>query len=144
MDDQVKEETVVESNESAQAIGFVRSSEGATVVVISADGSIRELNPGDPIFEGDILQVTAGSSVALAFADGSVRQLSSGDTFEINQGNYDQLTLLEGFDEEENPEFQDLLATLSAGEDISADQEAPAAGESGPGGGEIAGGLVFS
>ncbi|MEH6467974.1 MAG: immunoglobulin-like domain-containing protein, partial [Porticoccus sp.] len=48
------------------------------------------------------------------------------------------------FDEEENPEFQDLLATLSAGEDISEDQDAPAAGESGPGGGEIAGGLVFS
>jgi hypothetical protein len=36
------------------------------------------------------------------------------------------------------------LAALSAGEDISEDQEATAAGESGPGGGELAGGLVFS
>ena len=128
MDVKVKDENAVELTDGAKAIGFVRSTEGATVVVISADGSIRELNPGDPIFEGDILQVTDGSSIALAFADGSVRQLSSGEAFQLSQGNFDQLTLLEGFDETENPEFQDLLAALSAGEDISEDQEATAAG----------------
>ena len=144
MDVKVKDENAVELTDGAKAIGFVRSTEGATVVVISADGSIRELNPGDPIFEGDILQVTDGSSIALAFADGSVRQLSSGEAFQLSQGNFDQLTLLEGFDETENPEFQDLLAALSAGEDISEDQEATAAGESGAGGGELGGGLLFS
>ncbi len=142
MDDQVKQ-TVVESNESVQAVGFVTSTEGATVVVIAADGSLRELNPGDPLHEGDVLQVTDGSHVVLTFADGSVRQLSSGGTFEINQGNFHQLSLVEGY-EEENPEFQELLAALEAGEDISEDQEATAAGEDGGGGDEIGQGLQFT
>ncbi|MBQ0711786.1 MAG: retention module-containing protein, partial [Porticoccus sp.] len=143
MDDQVKE-TVVESNESAQAVGFVTSTEGATIVVISADGSIRELNPGDPLHEGDVLQVTDGAHVVLTFADGSVRELSSGESFQLSQGNFTQLALSDS--EEENPEFEDLLASLEAGEDISEDQEATAAGESGPAGAASAsgGGQLFS
>jgi hypothetical protein len=141
MDDQVKE-TVVESNESAQAIGFVTSTEGATIVVISADGSIRELNPGDPLHEGDVLQVTDGAHVVLTFADGSVRQLSSGESFQLSQGNFSELALSDS--EGENPEFADLLASLEAGEDISEDQEATAAGEEGGGGNEIGQGLKFA
>ncbi|WP_272993636.1 retention module-containing protein [Porticoccus hydrocarbonoclasticus] len=146
MNEKTSQASTVESGQDQQILGFVASTEGATVVVVSPDGTLRELKMGDPIHEGDILQVTDGSHVAINFADGSVRQLNSGDSFVVGLDSYQQLAAIESA-EEENPEFQDLLATLAAGEDISEEQEATAAGaEDGASGtgDEIGQGLQFS
>jgi VCBS repeat-containing protein len=146
MNEQTSQANTVESGQDQQILGFVASTEGATVVVVSPDGALRELKMGDPIHEGDVLQVTDGSHVAISFADGSVRQLNSGDSFVVGLDSHQQLAAIESA-EEENPEFQDLLATLAAGEDIAEDQEATAAGaEDGASGtgDEIGQGLQFS
>ena len=146
MNEQTSQANTVESGQDRQILGFVASTEGATVVVVSPDGTLRELKMGDPIHDGDILQVTDGSHVAISFADGSVRQLNSGDSFVVGLDSYQQLAAIESA-EEENPEFQELLATLAAGEDIAEDQEATAAGaEDGASGtgDEIGQGLQFS
>ena len=146
MNEQTSQASTVESGQGQQILGFVASTEGATVVVVSPDGSLRELKMGDPIHEGDVIQVTDGSHVAISFADGSVRQLNSGDSFVVGLDSHQQLAAIESA-EEENPEFQDLLATLVAGEDIAEDQDATAAGaENGASGtgDEIGQGLQFS
>ncbi|WP_297186620.1 retention module-containing protein [uncultured Porticoccus sp.] len=146
MNEQTSQVSTVESGQDQQILGFVASTEGATVVVVSPDGTLRELKMGDPIHEGDVIQVTDGSHVAISFADGSVRQLNSGDSFVVGLDSHQQLAAIESA-EEENPEFQDLLATLAAGEDIAEDQEATAAGaEDGASGtgDEIGQGLQFS
>ena len=83
MNEQTSQANTVESGQDQQILGFVASTEGATVVVVSPDGALRELKMGDPIHEGDVLQVTDGSHVAISFADGSVRQLNSGDSFVV-------------------------------------------------------------
>ncbi len=143
MNEQTKPGTAIEANLGPQAIGFVSSAEGATVVVIGADGVLRELNPGDPVRDGDLLQVTEGSQVVITFADGSVRQLSSDDgQLRISHSNYQQLTEVEAG--EENPEFAELLAALEEGRDITEVLEETAAGGEGGGGGDsIAGAAEF-
>ena len=146
MNEQIKQENTNDSSDGQQIMGFVASTSGATVVVVSADGTLRELNPGDAIHEGDILQVTDGSHVTITFADGSTRHLDSGDTFLVAQNSFQQLALADGGDEQ-NPEFEALLAALGEGRDIAEEQEATAAGESGPAGGsgdEIGQGLYFN
>ncbi|WP_438952035.1 retention module-containing protein, partial [Porticoccus sp.] len=146
MNEQISQGSTTESNQEQKILGFVASTEGATVVVVSADGSLRELKVGDPIHEGDVLQVTDGSHITISFADGSVRQLNSGDSFVVGLDSYEQLAAIES-GEEENPEFQDLLAALAVGEDIAEGQEATAAGAEGGTSGtgdEIGQGLQFS
>ncbi|WP_438958836.1 retention module-containing protein [Porticoccus sp.] len=146
MNEQTSQGSTIESSQDQQILGFVASTEGATVVVVSSDGSLRELKIGDPIHEGDVLQVTDGSHITISFADGSVRQLNSGDSFVVGLDSYQQLAVIES-GEEENPEFQDLLAALAAGDDITESQEATAAGAEGgtsATGDEIGQGLQFS
>jgi len=146
MNEQIKQENTNDSSDGQQIMGFVASTSGATVVVVSADGTLRELNPGDAIHEGDILQVTDGSHVTITFADGSTRYLDSGDTFAVAQNSFQQLALADGGDEQ-NPEFEALLAALNEGQDITEGQEATAAGEAGAAGGsgdEIGQGLYFN
>ncbi|MEZ5529028.1 MAG: hypothetical protein R3E57_03660 [Porticoccaceae bacterium] len=79
-------------------------------------------------------------------ADGSTRQLASGDSFVVSQENIASLAEVQ-VGEETNPEFQELLAALNAGQDIGETQEATAAGEASGGNGagdEIGQGLVFN
>ncbi|TNE86805.1 MAG: retention module-containing protein, partial [Gammaproteobacteria bacterium] len=146
MNEQIKQGNTIESNDGQQIMGFVASTDGAAVVVVSADGTLRELNPGDAIREGDVLQVTDGSHVTITFADGTTRQLDSGGTFVVAQDSFQQLALVDGV-EEQNPEFEALLAALNEGQDITEGQEATAAGEAGAAGGsgdEIGQGLYFN
>lgn len=146
MNEQIKQGNTIESNDGQQIMGFVASTDGATVVVVSADGTLRELNPGDAIREGDVLQVTDGSHVTMTFANGTTRQLDSGGTFVVAQDSFQQLALVDGV-EEQNPEFEALLAALNEGQDITEGQEATAAGEAGAAGGsgdEIGQGLYFN
>ena len=143
MNEQVKQGKVIEAGDSQQAVGFVTSTAGASVVVVGADGVFRELSPGDSVREGDVLQVVQGSHVVITFADGSVRELPREGSFEIGQNNYQQLAEAEGY-EQQNPEFEQLLAALEEGRDISEELEDTEAGEEANSGDEIGQGIQIN
>ena len=119
MSEQANNQNNNASSENQPAVGFIASMAGASVTVVGRDGSLKELQPGAPIFEGDILQVIEGSQVSITFSDGTVRELPRDGTFQITGQNYLQLARAEGY-EEQVPVFEALLSALAKGEDPTA------------------------
>ncbi|MCB1668488.1 MAG: retention module-containing protein [Pseudomonadales bacterium] len=142
MNDLIEQKNTTETGESQQIVGIVTSTAGATAVVVSADGSLRELNPGDPVHENDVLQVIEGSHVVITFADGSVRELPREGGFQLNGNSYQQLAQSD-YSDDSNPEFEQLLAALEEGKDPTDELEEPAAGDVGGASDEIGQGLVI-
>ncbi|MGC2855267.1 tandem-95 repeat protein [Novispirillum sp. DQ9] len=56
--------------QAAEAIGTVTKVTG-TVTAQRADGTVVELQPGDPVFQGDVLMTGAGAAVGISFIDDS-------------------------------------------------------------------------
>lgn len=74
--------------EGAEPIGQVESLSG-TAQVTRADGVTVQLNVGDPVFQGDVVQTGAGSTLGITFVDGTVFSLSAGARMVLHSMVYD-------------------------------------------------------
>lgn len=73
------------------AIGKVETSEG-DVWAVRADGSRVELQAGDQVFQGDLLETGDNGAVGVTFADGSAFSLGGNGEMTIDQLVYDPLS----------------------------------------------------
>ncbi|MFQ5973970.1 MAG: FecR domain-containing protein [Alphaproteobacteria bacterium] len=74
--------------ESAAPIGQVETL-SATAQATRADGTTVQLNVGDPVFQGDVVQTGTGSSLGITFVDGTIFSLSAGARMVLNSVVYD-------------------------------------------------------
>lgn len=65
------------------AIGKVESSSGSASVM-RTDGTTEVLKPGDPVFQGDVVQTGPGSKLGISFVDGTVFSLSDNARMVLN------------------------------------------------------------
>lgn len=72
-----------------KAVGRVMRVQGA-LVAKEADGNIRKLTLGSPVFEGDILQSDAASYAVVAFRDGGRITLQEKSVFQVEAFKYDK------------------------------------------------------
>lgn len=83
---------VQESGESnTMSIGEVTTIKG-TVNASRVDGNIFELSSGDPIFQGDVIQVKGDGSVGLTFVDKTTLSLSDGGKMVLDELVFDPNT----------------------------------------------------
>ncbi len=186
MSDQLSKGLTVEVSDGAKIVGFLAASAGGTLQVVTEDGKVMELAPGDPILEGYTLESIGGGQFLITLSDGTVRELVlEGGSFAANATAMEQLAAVDsqapGFDtllarlpqsggltdeliaaaqqgpaqhpaadegrlvagltadvqealaktgmDPQSPEFQELLAAVESGEDITEILEAPAAGD---------------
>jgi Ca2+-binding RTX toxin-like protein len=74
--------------QAAAPIGSVGKAQG-TVTVTHADGTVETLNPGDPVYQGDILTTDSGASVGVVFVDGTEMSLGSKGRLVLDEMIYD-------------------------------------------------------
>ena len=74
-----------------QPIGTVDTATGS-VWVLRADGSRVELQPGDPVFQGDVLEIGEDGSVGLVFIDDTVFSLDSDGRMVLDEMIFDPTT----------------------------------------------------
>jgi len=72
-----------------KAVGRVMRVQGA-LVAREADGKIRKLILGSPVFEGDTLQSDAGSYAVVVFRDGGRITLQASSVFQVEAFKYDK------------------------------------------------------
>src|SRR5690348_9734171 len=58
------------------AVGQIQYVTGSATA-LRLDGDFIRLNPGDPLFQGDIIETTAAAEVRFCFVDGTTFKLSS-------------------------------------------------------------------
>jgi Ca2+-binding RTX toxin-like protein len=75
---------------SGIAVGKVETSEGG-VWAVRADGSRVELQAGDQVYQGDLLETADDGAVGVTFADGSAFSLGGDGEMSIDQLVYDPL-----------------------------------------------------
>mgnify|MGYP000660441936 CR=1 FL=1 len=73
------------------AVGKVETSEGG-VWAVRADGSRVELQAGDQVFQGDLLETAENGAVGVTFSDGSAFSLGGSGEMSIDQLVYDPLS----------------------------------------------------
>ncbi|GAB6053894.1 hypothetical protein JCM17960_27140 [Magnetospira thiophila] len=73
---------------TGEAIGRVDELQGE-VTVTRADGSQAQLQAGDPVFQGDLLETSDGGSVGIVLADQSVFSLSENGRMVLDEMIYD-------------------------------------------------------
>lgn len=78
-------------NEQSAAIGTVEASEGS-VWVVRSDGSRAELDNGDPVFQGDLIETAGDGAVGVTFTDGSAFSLGSNGEMTIDEMIYNPAT----------------------------------------------------
>ncbi|MBV1931954.1 MAG: retention module-containing protein [Porticoccaceae bacterium] len=129
MNDELKQGSEIQAGEDAGVVAVLKMGSG-TIVAVSSDGSIRELQIGDAIYEGELVESAGSGFALLTLADGSVHQLPPGEGVRASAEALAALPQQEG----DEGLFEELLAALEAGEDITEKLDKTAAGE-GDGGG---------
>ena len=71
-----------------EEIGKVETLDG-TATAQHSDGAQVELKLGDPVFQGDVVEVSGQGKLGITFADGAVFSLSNGGTMVLNEMVYD-------------------------------------------------------
>jgi|GEM_PF-1699189 len=144
MNDETKQGTEIEAAQDVKVVAVLTASSGGSVIAIGADGTVRELQPGDPIFAGDTVEAVQGGQALVTLASGDIKELPRDASFLFTE---DSVTQLASYSDGENgSQFEELLAALERGEDISEKLEETAAGGDNAGGGagdEIGQGAVF-
>ncbi len=145
MNDETKQGTEIAAAQDAKVVAVLTASSGGSVVAIGADGIARELQPGDPIFAGDTVEAVLGGQALVTLANGDLKELPRDGSFLFTA---DSVTQLASYGDGENAsQFEELLAALERGEDISEKLEETAAGGDNAGGGgagdEIGQGAIF-
>lgn len=74
--------------QAATPIGTVAKASGS-VTVQRADGSVVTLEPGDPVYQGDVLMTGDGSSVGITFIDETQFSLGSGGRMVLDEMVFD-------------------------------------------------------
>src|SRR5690349_7626785 len=69
---------------SADAIGRIRSLCGS-VSVVRANGSVEQVDAGDTLCRGDLIETAADARVGIAFAGGTALNLSSGARMSLDE-----------------------------------------------------------
>ncbi|WP_413206340.1 FecR domain-containing protein [Rhodospirillum sp. A1_3_36] len=75
-------------NEGIGAIGSVTRAEG-TVTVIRTDGTLVEVQAGDPIYQGDVVSTSGDGAVGITFVDGSAFSLGGSGRMVLDEMVYD-------------------------------------------------------
>ena len=143
MNDELKQSSQIESSQDAGVVGILKAvSDAGVVVAIAPDGSIRELQIGDPIYVGEMVELTSSGTALIETSDGVLHQLASGEAVRANPATLAALPEYEGG----NALFEELLASIESGADITEQLESPAAGDTGdgPASDEICQGALFS
>ena len=83
------DEAVKPAAPAPKAVGRVMRVQGA-LVAKEADGKIRKLTLGSPVFEGDTLQSDAASYAVVAFRDGGRITLQEKSVFQVEAFKYDK------------------------------------------------------
>ena len=78
-------------SELTQPIGNVEASDG-NVWAVRADGSRVELQPGDPVFQGDRIETGDAGAVGVEFTDGSAFSLGANGDLVIDEMIYNPAT----------------------------------------------------
>ena len=78
-------------SEQSAAIGTVEASEGS-VWVVRSDGSRAELENGDPVYQGDLIETDNDGAVGVTFTDGSAFSLGSNGEMTIDEMIYNPAT----------------------------------------------------
>ena len=140
MNDEIKQGSQIESSINGGVVAVLKAASG-TVVAVAKDGSVRELKAGDHIYAGEVIEAAGSESALIEMPNGIVRELSSGEGVRAIP---DVLAALPEY-QSDNPLFEELLAAIEAGEDISEKLDKPAAGESSGGASDETGqGAVFA
>ena len=140
MNDEIKQGSQIESSIHGGVVAVLKAASG-TVVAVAKDGSVRELKAGDHIYAGEVIEAAGSESALIEMPNGIVRELSSGEGVRAIP---DVLAALPEY-QSDNPLFEELLAAIEAGEDISEKLDKPAAGESSGGASDETGqGAVFA
>ncbi len=142
MNDEIKQGNQIEANENTNVIGVLKVASG-TVVAISPDGALRELTIGDPIYVGDLVESGTSHTVLIESADGILHTLGQGEAVKATPATLSILPEYEGG----NALFDELLAAIEAGLDITTVVDGSTAGEGdnpSPTGDEIGQGALFS
>ncbi|MCV2402141.1 retention module-containing protein, partial [Marinomonas sp. C2222] len=102
-----------------------------SVVVLSIDGQERFVTKGDPVYYAEIVSTQSNSNVVITFLSGLEFQLSASSSVEITEELLENLSSSADLYEvkDEIDEFSDLQLAVLAGEDPTAIQDAPAAGD---------------
>jgi hypothetical protein len=106
--------------QSGNVIGKVASVTGQ-VFAKGADGAVRQLRVGDPVFEGDVVQTSANGRVELSFNNGAAYFLRDKETVTLDEMVFGGRTadardaaLLSG----SNAELEDIARALAEGNSL--------------------------
>ena len=98
-------------------VGFIADTLGVKVERINSDESMVELKVGDALNNDDVIKIAGDSHIVISLMDGSIRVLLNADNFEVTEESLAQLSEVENT--EDYSDFQELLALIESGEDIT-------------------------